>query len=426
MGVLVLSPYLPHRAVGHGGGIAVRGLVRSLARRHDTTLVSLVRPGQVGLLDEVAELGAKVTGLPFADRGTKGSARLDFWRRRAAALARSWRSRYPFYVEKYWDRSLSRHVIRAVRESRAEAVQVEYLQLSLLLRDLRRWRDALPHPADGPRLVLNTHELGSLPRLRRAACSGGVLRHRLLAEARAWQRLQRDATTWADTTLCVTEQDRRLLAGQGGRDLATVPLGMDTGALAADWRPVRPPRLLFLGSFGHRPNAVAAEFFLARIWPAVAEWVPECRLVLAGPGSDSFLSGRAEQPPRVEALGFVADLTPLFREATLFVAPLTEGGGIKIKILEAMARGLPVVTTPIGAEGIVTEADDAAVIAEPGPDLADAIRAALDDPEACRRRAERARRLMEERYSWQSITSTLVDIYEGRVRVAAPPTAADD
>ena len=82
---------------------------------------------------------------------------------------------------------------------------------------------------------------------------------------------------------------------------------------------------------------------------------PDAELILAGRGSRRFLA--AYRGPgtvhldRVTATGFVADLGPLFRECRLFVAPLAEGGGIKIKILEAMARGIPVITTPVGAEG---------------------------------------------------------------------------
>jgi glycosyltransferase involved in cell wall biosynthesis len=116
----------------------------------------------------------------------------------------------------------------------------------------------------------------------------------------------------------------------------------------------------------------------------------------------------------IVALGFVEDLTDLYRECRLFVAPLPEGGGIKIKILEAMARGIPVVTTPIGAEGIVDPAEDAVFLAEPDAAFAESMIQALQWPAEARRRADKARRIIEERFSWSAITEVLTFIYEGR------------
>jgi glycosyltransferase involved in cell wall biosynthesis len=117
---------------------------------------------------------------------------------------------------------------------------------------------------------------------------------------------------------------------------------------------------------------------------------------------------------RVTALGFVEDLTAQFRECQLFVAPLTEGGGIKIKILEAMAHGIPVLTTPIGTEGIVDPAEDAVLISKPDVAFAESMIQALRDPVGTKRRAQKARRIIEQRFSWSAITEVLTGIYEGR------------
>jgi len=396
--------------------MAVRELLRSLARLHEVTLVSLVRPGEEDLLPETAALGVQPVGLPFLDRRARGRNRWQLVGKRALALARSADSGYPLYVQKYWSADLSRRLIAVVEQRRPDAIQIEYFQLSLLCRDLRRWRESRRGPegrASRPHLVLNSHELGSLPRRRRAAASRAFLGrtcHRLAAEA--WERLQKDATTWADTTLCVTDQDQRLLEQQGGIRCRTVPLGVNTEAIQPVWDPEPPDRLLFVGSFGHRPNRVAARFLVEQVWPEVAESLPDGQLVLAGRGSRTFLGALAAPPERVSAVGFVADLTALYRECRLFVAPLTEGGGIKIKVLEAMARGIPVVSTPIGVEGIVGAAEEAVFIT-PEATFAATVIEALQTPAECRRRAERARRIIEERFSWASIARRLTRIYQG-------------
>ncbi len=410
MKIMVVTPYLPHRRVGHGGGTAVRDLVTTLARDHDVLVASFLRPGEADHITDVTDLGARVATFPYRDHTTRGVPRLALALDRALAWRRARSSGYPLYVEKYWSAGAERWLAEQVTTFAPDAVQFEYLQLALLCRTLRTRRGDAP----GPRLVLNTHELGSLPRERRAAAADeSGERRRALAEAAAWRKLQVDASTWADRTLCVTDQDRELYAAMGGVNLVTVPLGMDADAITPVWAPPPdgPEEHLFVGSFQHRPNRLAARLLLRDVWPLVRRQRPGAVLVLAGRGSEEFL---AEEPAEgVRAVGFVDDLADLYRRSRLFVAPLPEGGGIKIKILEAMARGIPVVTTEVGAEGIADARDDVFIVAPSGPAFADAVIAAADDPEGCRARAARARLRIEDAFDWRAIARNLVDIYQG-------------
>ncbi|MBK9302957.1 MAG: glycosyltransferase family 4 protein [bacterium] len=418
MRVTLLTPYLPHEAIGHGGGVAVRGMARALARRHEVTLVALERPGEAGLAAPTAALlGCRVTTVPFLDAGAASPGdRLRLAASRLGAGLRGLRRGRPYYVEKYRTAALAAAIVDAVAASAPDAVQCEYLQTALLLQDLARWRDreaAAGRPA--PRLFLSSHEMGSLPRARRAALTRNPLRKWLLQyQAAAWRRLQADASRWADAVFCVTDQDRDLLAACGGRGGVTIPLGVDTDATRAVWRPDGPPKLLFVGSFGHAPNRSAAEFLVDKVWPRIAQCDRNMSLVLAGGGPGPFLAALAARDPRISVPGFVRDLDALYRDCRLVAAPLTEGGGIKIKILEAMAAGIPVVTTPIGAEGIAGEQDRALWLAAPDDDFARTIRAALADPAEAAARAMRARRLIEERFSWAAIVDRLTAQYEGR------------
>lgn len=418
MKIMVLSPYLPHARVGHGGGTAVRNLVAWLAREHQVLLVSLLRTGEAAFIEEVESLGMddslRVAAIPYTDNLARGARRLGLAGSRLKAAGRSLTSGYPLYVTKYRTGRISRQVIRLAEEFQPDAIQIEYLQLALLVRDLRRWRDG--QGIDRPRLILNSHELGSVPRERRAArATNPMTRLALHRETAAWRRLQVDASGWADTTLCVTPEDHELYASMGGLNLETVPLGMDIQSIKADWFAIDPERYLFVGSFGHRPNVLAAQFLVDKIWPEVSAARPWAKLILAGRGSDAWLNGwmpsdqQAEK--RIEALGFVDDLAPLFRECRLFLAPLPEGGGIKIKILEAMARGIPVVTTPIGAEGICGADDGVAVVVGFGEEFAGAVLEASADLPGSAERARKARTLMEDSFSWEAIVKRLEALY---------------
>jgi glycosyltransferase involved in cell wall biosynthesis len=413
--ILVVSPYLPHRRVGHGGGIAVRDLLRWLARRHEVTAACLVRPGEDDLVEDVRRLGVSVAPLPYAARGATGLRRAAFLRERAAAALRAVASGYPLYVEKYWTPALSGALAALVARQQPHAVQFEYLQMALHCRDFRRLPDR-----SRPRLVLNTHELSSLPRERHAQLAVSPLA-RLAArgEAARWRRLQVAACGWADRTLCVTDQDRELLAAMGGIRLTTVPLGTDIEAVLADWRPEPGGcRVLFVGSFEHRPNRSGMRAFLAEAWPRIRAAIPGASLDLAGRGSESFLAAlgnaTAWQARGVTAHGYIDDLAPLFRSCHVFAAHLTEGGGIKIKVLEALARGVPVVATPVAAEGIAGHEQAPPLVAAPGAGFADAVLRVAGDTALAAALADGGRRLIEERFGWGAIVERLSGIYAGQ------------
>jgi glycosyltransferase involved in cell wall biosynthesis len=414
MRILVLTPYLPHRRVGHGGGIAVRDLLSWLARKHEVTAACLVRPGEFELVDDVRALGVSVEPLPFSDRRAQGGARAGLLLHRAEAVGRAARSGFPVYAEKYWSAGLSARLTALVERLQPDAVQIEYLQMALYCRDLRRQR-----AGDLPRLVLNTHELGSVPRERRARLAATPWARALArAEAARWRRLQVAACGWADRTLCVTPEDRDLLAAMGGTRLSTVPLGMDLEAIQPDWAPPGgAPRFLFVGSFGHAPNRSGARLLVDVVWPLVRKAQPDAQLELVGRGWDAFVSergGAAACADRgVAVLGYVDDLGPVFRRCHAFAAPLTEGGGIKIKVLEALARGVPVVTTEVGAEGIAPAGGEALLVAPADPRFAQAMLELAGDTVRSHRLARGGRRLMEDHFGWESITGRLTRIYAG-------------
>lgn len=414
MKVLVLTPYLPHRRVGHGGGTAVRDLLTWLGRRHEVTAACLVRPGESALGDDVRALGVAFAPLPFTDRAATGRERAHLLRERAAAVARAAVSGFPLYVEKYWSAELAAGLGAVVDAVRPDVVQIEYLQMSLHCRDLRRRRTG-----SSPRLILNTHELGSLPRERRAVLAADPLSRALArAEAARWRRLQVAACGWADRTLCVTPQDRDLLATMGGTGLSTVPLGMDLERIRADWRPDPDTcRFLFVGSFGHGPNRSGATLLLETIWPRVRKARADTWLDIVGRGSEAFLDERGGaarwRDLGVAAHGYVDDLSPFYRGCRAFAAPLTEGGGIKIKVLEALAHGVPVVTTAVGAEGIAGAEGTALLVGPADAGFADALLRVAADTELASRLAADGRLLMEERFGWEAISGQLTTIYAG-------------
>lgn len=138
-------------------------------------------------------------------------------------------------------------------------------------------------------------------------------------------------------------------------------------------------RAVFFGSLWYPPNQRALAWLL-EAWPALRRRLPQARLAVAGTGAPGDLEARARATEGVEFLGFVPDLQGLLREAALVVLPLLDGGGTKIKTLEAMAAARPILASPVAVEGIPVEDGRHARVAEPGPGFLEALEAMIADP----------------------------------------------
>jgi glycosyltransferase involved in cell wall biosynthesis len=168
-----------------------------------------------------------------------------------------------------------------------------------------------------------------------------------------------------------------------------------------------PPRAGIIGTAAWPPTASAVRRLVTRVWPDVRRQMPNARLLLAGRGMSSVPG--LEAVPGVEVRGEVGSASQFLRGLSLLLYPVERGSGMKVKVLEALASGVPVVTTPAGIEGI--EADDGAVIDTNDRRLVDATLELLRDPMARRQRGARARAAFERRYSPRPATEPLFHLY---------------
>src|SRR5262249_45006886 len=169
-----------------------------------------------------------------------------------------------------------------------------------------------------------------------------------------------------------------------------------------------PNRLLFIGSFAHLPNVLALELFVKQVWPLLDLLQPTLH-VIAGMRHEYFLEfykHRATvdlRAPRMEADGFVADVRPAYERAAVVIAPLLASAGTNIKILEAMAMGKAIVSTPAGINGLDLEPGGDVVVAESAAEIASAIRELIENPQRRRELSWRARETAERRVRWGGI-----------------------
>ena len=213
-----------------------------------------------------------------------------------------------------------------------------------------------------------------------------------------------------------SEKDRAYLSGHGCRNAVTVPNGVSLPANGSSTRSTRSRapgthRIAFLGNLGYAPNADAVEFFARDVLPLLRQRVPNVTFDVLGPGATAELSSACG--PLVHFRGFVDDLGEALAGYDILVAPIRFGGGTKLKVLDAMAHGIPLVTTSVGAEGLPLVHREHAWIADTAESFVDGATTLLRDIVLARQMACRAYALARDRFSWPSIQDGMVDWLSG-------------
>jgi glycosyltransferase involved in cell wall biosynthesis len=267
--------------------------------------------------------------------------------------------------------------------------------------------------------VLSLHNLdaelaAAAARSRRA---GGLAWARDRNRAAAFAAQERRAFPQVDRVLCVSEHDAEAVAAQGGTPLL-VPNGVDADLFAHPAEPAHEELALFFGHFGYRPNHDGLLRFLREGWARTLVARPRARLAVAGPGIDASVRAELEAFPGVDVLGLMPDLPALLARSAAVLVPLWEGGGTRLKALEAMAAARPVVGTPVGVERIGFVAGEHGLVAADPAGLADALAALLADPSRAAALGANAR-AHAERFRWERVTAELEMLYAGYVAAAA-------
>jgi glycosyltransferase involved in cell wall biosynthesis len=188
----------------------------------------------------------------------------------------------------------------------------------------------------------------------------------------------------------------------GIRTIEVLPPGVETVPAPGPLPAREGGTLLFVGNLAQLPNADAALWLCTEIFPRIAAEIPGAGLSIIGRGASPALRAAATDP-RIRILNFVDDLRPHFLHAGVFIAPLRLGGGIKIKMLDALTHGCPVVTTPVGAEGITGLDASSVRISRTADGLARHCVALLRDPARAAELGRQGQAVVGENFSWDLI-----------------------
>lgn len=357
----------------HGGGVCMVNLLRHLGARHDVTLVHAEAPGEEGLSETVRELVRDI--LPVRREWHAPTHDPEFGTPAGLAWSQSPRLR---------------QVIEAELASGAyDLVNYEYTEMCDHVA-------ASDVPALGA--LYELHSFG-----RRAAAPGrfdgaeaaAAWLAAAIAEL-AWET-SRVATRFPELVVLTRPEAEFLARWLPGRRIWVSPIPVAVPPVGEALPADGPPVFVFVGNYIHPPNREAAELVAREIAPRVIEQRPDARFVIAGPNPPEPLAALA-RPGAVDVPGFVADLDGLVAGARAFVAPIRSGGGMRVKVLDAMARGAPVVTTALGSNGIEAEPGREILLAESTDETVAMLLALAGDPARARQVGTAGRSRIEASY----------------------------
>ncbi|NVN98373.1 MAG: glycosyltransferase [Geobacteraceae bacterium] len=341
MKILLVSLFLPHPDASHAGGRFVFELLRHLSHSHQVTLVTRHESDEGVLLNDLNPFCSNIYPYSYrsaSQRGVQDNLKL---------------------IANYLGFSLFAN--RLIKDGNYDLVQVEWVEAGVLIK-----RHKTP-------MILDAHDVISKPFKRIAEQTSGIAGGIAALKALVVRVLEVQIMQRFNSIITRSEYDCNFLKQLWPQAPATIishPAGLDITDKNYERKP---ESILFLASYKYRQvNVDAALWFYRVVFPQIKERVPDATFTIAGYGPPLELT-ELESDPAVRVPGFVDDIDRCYKEAAVFVAPILTGGGIIVKVLDALASGTPTVSTTYGNEG-VSAIDGRDILVADEPDkFADAV-----------------------------------------------------
>jgi sugar transferase (PEP-CTERM/EpsH1 system associated) len=394
MRILFITDYLPYPLIS-GDRIRNYNLIRRIARQHQVSLVGFLQtPDEAGGVSHMQEFCHRVEVVDLRRRHRLA---------RVPGLLRYVLAGIPFDFEFLSSEVLTDRIRYLASSAGFDIVQVEQTRMALYL-------EALPADTNSKHiLVFHNIAAHQYDRISHIAPTP-TKRMRAWLHGRMLRRWEPRYAERFDRCITVSEVDRRLLMSANPRvKVDVVPNGVDTQMYQPLPLEGAKPALLLIGNMSYAPCADGAIWFCNQILPHVRRELSEVEVWIVGispPPEVVRLNGDG-----VHITGRVEDVRPYYTRSTASIVPLRAGGGTRLKILESMALGRPVISTTIGCEGLNVIDNRHLLIANAPERFAERTVRLLTDKTLYRRIIAEARRLVETKYDWDVIAEQLLGIY---------------
>ncbi len=307
-----------------------------------------------------------------------------------------------YNISRFFSPDMDIRLIRLLSAERYDVVLLESLFATPYLPTIRRYSRAS--------IVLRSHNLEHVIQERMANSETNLFKkpyRRFLAKQ--LKRYELAVLDRVDGVAAITPMDAEHMAGHGTRTpIITIPFGVDPDAYAAI-EPAGPPVFFHLGSMDWVPNVEGIRWLLAEVWPKVIEAHPKAKLHLAGNKMPKDIL--AIELPGLTVNGRVPDADLYMSERHVMVVPLFSAGGMRVKIIEGMAMGKCVISTPIGAEGIRCTDGTDVLLARNATEMVEHISSIIDSPELASNIGTAARALVRHHYANERIVGDLIAFF---------------
>jgi len=404
MHILFLTQILPYPP-DSGPKVKTWHVLRYLSQRgYKITLASFVRPEELSYVETIKQICSSVHAIPI-----KRSRVSDI-----GYLLRSQFTGRPFLVERDDLAEMRSLVDRIVASESVDIIHADQLTMTQF---------ALPYAGNSnksPALIFDAHNAVWTITERMKRNSPFYLRLPLILETKRIKQYEGKIVKDFDVTLAVTELDRQALTEAVENKNQTRKLSITVIPIAVDTHQIQPVsgmidslNILTMGTLYYPPNADGIRWFVREVFPLIRQKISGVRLTIIGknPPKD-FLNLADDENSGIIVTGYVDKLDPYFAQAALTVIPVRAGGGMRVRILEAFARAVPVVTTTVGLEGIQALSGKDVLVEDTPSAFAEAVINLLQDRTLRDQLSRNGRYLAENKYDWQVILKDLDKVFE--------------
>lgn len=264
-------------------------------------------------------------------------------------------------------------------------------------------------PSNAGKIILNHHNIESHLMYRRAKNENNKLKsHYFHFEGKKRNKYEISKCALCDLNLVVSDLDRdRFRDLIGNFECSVVPNGVDLEYFVSKGAQSTTKSLIFIGGLSFYPNIAAIRFVIKELWPTLKEKKPELKFYILGRNPPKDITELAKRDSSICVTGFLDDIRQFLEEATVYICPITDGGGTKLKILDALAMKKAIVAHPIACEGIdITDGEDV-ILANTPDEFIDRTIQLLDDHKKREMLGENARKLIQKKYSYECIGKEL-------------------
>ncbi len=403
LGVLFVTEFLPW-PLNTGGRIRTYHILRQVALRHDVTLVTQKPQGDREGEEQIRAFISRLYSVPLKPQS---SIRKTFGAAASLAGTRPYVAAYSHY------REALAHLIRRLTSTESfDIVHLDHLDAAVYL----------PHCRPKSAVYLDQHNYEtSLLRSTRDKTSKLLLRWYLNSQLRKLAHFESQILRAVHAVGVVSTNDAAMISTVAPETaFQVIPNGVDLAFFDMPRQPIS-YRIVTVGSLDWLPNVEGVMWFLDNVWPDVRAARPEATLHIVGRNPPQALLKRSDQ--QVTVVGSVPDVREHVAKASVFVVPLFAGGGTRLKVLEAMAMRVPIVSTSTGIEGIDCMDGKHVLIAKEAKDFAHKLVALLDNPVLGGPLVTASRALVEQHYGWNAIGERLDAFYQ---RIAHPKRLSEN